>query len=188
MIREILLSLAAFSAFSVACTAQTVAPVIRLPASESANARKAVQDYRAAFDRNQRATAAWNEFNQNYRSAHPELPDLRFSSDFRLAFAKKISADPLPWGRNEITTIELSDAERRRADALHREFVDAASALEKARMDWLLYEHQFVLDHIGPSREGAIITLPDGKSAMIAPPWASGIEFSTDFQTAVPAY
>jgi len=170
---------------SLCCAAQEVAPVIYLSPDEAAKAKQAVQDLQSAQDRNKRAETAWRVFRESYQSAHPELPNLRFSSDFRIAFASK-NVGIFPSG--EAATVELSAEERQRAESLYREMQEAKRALDQAQKSWLDYWHQLVLDHVQTSSSGSgtVIALPSGKSATIPSPWTGGFVFTSDFRVAVP--
>src|SRR5262245_41133879 len=73
---------------SLRCLAQED-PAIYLYQSEVAKAKEAVQGFKSAQERNIRAITAWQSFFNGYRAAHPELPGLQFTSDFRFAFTRK---------------------------------------------------------------------------------------------------
>src|SRR6266571_1243720 len=119
MMKAILLSAASFSfcTSSPRCVAQEVevVPVIYLSTGEATKARQTTQDLKSAYDRNNRAVTAWRNFYQRYQAAHPELPNLRFVSDFRVAFARKNNRFPV----EEAATVELSAEERQQAESLH---------------------------------------------------------------------
>src|SRR5438046_589909 len=174
MMKAILLSAAALSlgTSSPRCVAQEVVPVIYLSAGEAAKAKQSAQDLKSASDRNNRAAAAWRDFHQSYQAAHPELPGLRFASDFRVAFTQKNLSSPFPWEK-EAATIELSTEERQKAESLHREMLEAKRALEQAQKSWSDYWFQLVADHVpsNPQSGGMIFTLSSGKSATIPNPW-----------------
>src|SRR5262245_24445993 len=106
--KTLLLSSLAFSLCisSTRSLAQEV-PAIYLSPSEAAKAKQAVQDSKSAQERNKRAITAWQSFYNGYQAAHPELPGLRFTSDFRFAFTRKNVNSQFPW-EGEAVTIELS--------------------------------------------------------------------------------
>src|ERR1051325_903371 len=169
MMKAILLSAAAFwlCASSPRCAAQDVLPVIYLSTGDAAKAKQTAQDFKSAYDRNNRAVTAWRNFHQSYQAAHPELPGLRFASDFRVAFAQKDLSSAFPLVK-EAATVELSAEERQKADSLHVEMLEAKRALDQAERSWSDYWHQLVLDHVPPnSNGGAIVALPSGKSVTI---------------------
>jgi hypothetical protein len=81
----------------------------RLPASEeSAKAKQVAQAARDAKERTGKAKVAWEQFHQHYQTAHPNLPNLRFTEDFRLAVATINSTS----GVYQIVTIDLTPEER----------------------------------------------------------------------------
>jgi len=168
--------------------AQEVVPVIYLSPDEAAKAKQTAQDLKNALDRNSRAIAAWRNLNQSFQIAHPELPGLHFSSDFRVAFATKNVSDSnsFPF-EAEAATVELSAEERKKAESLHQEMLEAKRLLDQGRKSWLDYQHQLLFDHLPPNPEGgAIVTLPSGKSVTIPNPWGNGVVFTPDFRVAVP--
>jgi hypothetical protein len=188
--KALLLFAAAFSFFtpSPRCVAQEVVPIIYLSTSEAAKAKQTAQDLKSAQDRNDRAATAWRNFHQSYQAAHPELPGLRFASDFGVAFALKSLSSPFPI-TDEAATVELSTEERQKAESLHREMLEAKRVLDQAQKSWSDYWHQLVVDHVSPGpKSGVIVTLPNGKSATIQDPWANGVVFTPDFRVAVPRY
>jgi hypothetical protein len=166
--------------------AQEVVPVIYLSTDEAAKAKQTAQDLKSAQDRNSRAIAAWRGFNQSFQAAHPEMSGLRFSSDFRVAFAKKNVSNSFPF-EAEAATVELSAEERKKAESLHQEMLEAKRMLDRVAKSWLDYQHQLLFDHLPPNPEGGlIVTLPSGISATIPDPWVNGVVFTPDFRVAVP--
>ena len=121
-----------------------------LSTGDAAKAKQTAQDLSSAYDRNNRAETAWRNFHHSYQVAHPELPGLRFASDFRVALAWKNSSSPFPLER-EAATVELSAGERQKAESLHREVLEAKRVLDQAQKSWSDYWHQLVLDHVPPS-------------------------------------
>jgi len=168
--------------------AQEVVPVIYLSTDEAAKAKQTAQDLKSALDRRSRAFAAWRSFNQSFQAAHPELPDLHFSSDFQVAFAKKnvANSNSFPF-EAEATTVELSAEERKKAESLHQDMLQAKRLLDQAQKSWLDYQNQLLFDHLPPNPDGgSVVTLPSGKSITIPNPWGSGVVFTPDFRVAVP--
>jgi hypothetical protein len=102
---------------SLPCVAQHLAPVMRLSADESMRAKQLVQSLGAAKERSAKAEVAWEQFHQTYQAAHPNVPGLRFTDDFSLAFAlMSSSVDEV----RQVTTIELTAEEKRKLDSLSR--------------------------------------------------------------------
>ena len=128
--KTLLLSTVAFSLCisSLRCLAQEV-PAIYLSPSEVTKAKEAVQGFKSAQERYNRAITAWQSFFNGYHAAHPELPGLQFTSDFRFAFTKKGNSR-FPW-EAEAVTIELSPEERQKAESLYREMLEAIVAPTK---------------------------------------------------------
>ena len=186
--KTFLSSTLAFSLYisSPCCLAQEV-PAIYLSPSEAAKAKQAVQDFKSAGERNNRAITAWRSFQQGYQAAHPELPGLRFTSDFRIAFTLKNLNTQFPW-EGEAVAIELSPEERQKAESLYREMLEARRVADQARHNWSDYWHELILDHVpaSPGSAAMVVTLPSGKSGTIPNPWSGGVVFTPDFRVAVP--
>ena len=85
-----------------------------------------------------------------------------------------------------MATVELSPEERQKAESLNREMLEARRLADQAQKSWSDYWHELVLDHVPPSPEGLVVSLPSGKSGKIPNPWANGIVFTPDFRVAVP--
>ena len=117
------------------CVAQEPLPVIYLSTAEAAKAKQAAQNLKSAQDRDSRATAAWKNFYQSFQAAHPELQNLRFASDFRVAFTYTQAAGQFPLS-DEAVTVELSPEERQKAETLQREMLDARRAIGQAKRTW----------------------------------------------------
>jgi hypothetical protein len=186
--KTLLLSTLAFSLYisTARCLPQEV-PAIYLSPSEAAKAKQAVQDFKNAGDRDNRAITAWRSFQQGYQEAHPELPGLQFTSDFQIAFSRKNLNTQFPW-EAEAVTIELSAEERQKAESLYREMLEARRVVNQARLDWSNYWHELVLDHVpaSPGSPGMPVTLPSGKSGTIPDRWSGGVVFTPDCRVAVP--
>jgi len=170
---------------SLPCRGQEPAQVIYLSPGEAAKAQQSTENYEKALDRNNRAVTAWRNFQQSYQAAHPELPNLRFASDFKIAFARKNMSREYPLNE-QAATVELSSEEQRKAQSLYSEMQDAKRARDEAEKTWSDSWHQLVADRIP---KGSIVTgytLSSGQHLEIAQPWASGLIFTSDFRIAVP--
>ncbi len=182
--KALVLAVAAFSlCTSPRCAAQEVVPVIHLSTDEAAKARQMAQDLKSAQDRDNRATTAWRNFHQMFQAAHPELPGMRFASDFRVAFTRNISSRPA-----EAVAVELTAEERQKAESLYREMSAAKLALEQAEKNWQDYQRELVADHVPRtgSANASTFTLGSGRSVVIEYPWFFGVAFTPDFRVAVP--
>ena len=169
---------------SMQCVAQNLAPVIRLTTDEATRARQLVHDLKDANDRCAKAKAAWEKFRQNYQAAHPDVPDLRFTADFRLAFGLLNSSAPEV---RQVATIELVPEERRELETLHRELIDSEQSQKEAEKNWRDYKTQLIVDHVGISTTGpGGYLMLAGKQVLIPSPWASGLAFTSDFRLAFP--
>ncbi|MDE3178523.1 MAG: hypothetical protein KGM47_02600 [Acidobacteriota bacterium] len=171
------------------CLAQTVAPVIYLSASEQAKARQVTQEVQTAQSRKFRAAAAWQQFYQAYQAAHPELPAVAFTSDFRFAYSGKEASDDF-WSAMPVAVSQLSGRERHKAKSLYSEVQESYHALVKAQKDWYTYQTEFLFGHVtAPSAgcNGTIVTL-NGKSKTICNPWSNGVAFISNFRVAVPRF
>jgi ADP-ribosylglycohydrolase len=158
---------------------------MRLSADESMRAKQLVQSLGAAKERSAKAKVAWEQFHQTYQAAHPNVPGLRFTDDFSLAFAlMSSSVDEV----RQVTTIELTAEEKRKLDSLHREVTESEQSRRQAERNWRDYQHQLMADHAGNSSTGsaAIVELANDKQVLIPYPWASGLTFTTDFRLAFP--
>ncbi len=170
---------------SLPCVALHLAPVMRLSADESMRAKQLVQSLGDAKERIAKAKVAWEQFHQTYQAAHPNVPGLRFTDDFSLAFAlMSSSVDEV----RQVTTIELTAEEKRKLDSLHREVTESEQSRRQAERNWRDYQHQLMADHAGHSStgSGAIVELANDKQVLIPYPWASGLTFTTDFRLAFP--
>jgi hypothetical protein len=190
MKKAILLSAAAFSLYTSSphCAARQLyatIPTIYLSDSEAAKAKQAVQDYKSAQERNNRALTAWRNFYDSYQASHPDLQGLQFASDFRFAFSRKNIN-----GRSEtianLATVELSPEERQKAESLNQEMLEARRLADQAQKNWRDYWQELVFDHVPQSREGFVVSLPSGKSGTFPQQWANGVVFTPDFRIAAP--
>jgi ADP-ribosylglycohydrolase len=158
---------------------------MRLSADEPMRAKQLVQSLGDAKERSAKAKVAWEQFHQTYQAAYPNVPGLKFTDDFSLAFALlSSSVDEV----RQVTTIELTAEEKRKLDSLHREVTESEQSLTQAERNWRDYQHQLMADHAGNSStgSGAIVELANGKQVLIPYPWASGLTFTTDFRLAFP--
>ena len=161
--------------------AQEPVPVIQLSAEETTQAQQGMQNFDKARDRYTKAELTWRTFRQIYQAAHPELPSLRFTSDFRLAFV-------LPdLNSHTISAVALTADEQRQGQTLYREMLESGQALQQAQKNWLDYQHQLVLNHHILNNTGSSMpAMLDGKPVSIPCPWCSGVAFTPDFRFAVP--
>ena len=184
MVRALFISSAILCLYtSSPCAPQDLAPVIRLSADEATKAKQLAHDVIDAKERSTKAKLAWEQFHQTYQSAHADLSDLRFSEDFRLAFAIVRST---PFEVRQVATIELTADERKKLEALHQEMIVSEQSQRQAGKNWQEFQYQLVVDHVGTSSTaGANVTLA-GKQITIPNPWGSGLAFTSDFRLAVP--
>jgi hypothetical protein len=166
--------------------AQESLPVIYLSAGETAKAKQITQEVKSAQDRQTRATTAWKNFYQSYGLAHPELGNVIFSSDFRVAFSVKSSTAQFPIDR-EAEVVELSTEERQKAESLSREMEEAARAVDQARKNYVDYSYELVADRF-PNADGNYVALSSGRTVRLPRPWGGGVAFTPDFRIAVPHY
>ena len=186
MKRALILSLAAISLCLLPsrCAAQGVTSVIYLSPAEAAEAKRASQTYTAAQDRYRSARTAWEDFYRSLKAAHPSCPSLDISSDFKLAFCVK----PGSHGMNEVESVELTPAEREKAESLYGEQKEAVRASYKATEAWRHYQFAIIARHIpcGHDGEGINFKRPDGSMTTIPSAWMAGIALTPDFRVAVP--
>jgi hypothetical protein len=184
MVRRLILPFAILCLFpSLPCVAQELAPVIRLSADEAKKAKQVAEDVDDAKDRRDKAKLAWTQFHQTYQAAHADLRGLRFSKDFRVAFAL---VEPSKAAEvRQVAAVELTPEERKKLEALHQEMIDSEQSLMQAERAWREFQYQLVVDHVGTSTEGAVETL-GGKRTIIPNPWGGGLAFTSDFRLAFP--
>ena len=140
-----------------------------------------METYRMARDRADQARISWRSFYDGYRAAHPELPNLRISSDLRIAFSVKWLGE-----LHEATAIELSPEERQQAESRYREMEESEAALKLARENWHDFQYELLAGRF-PSPEPAVPrTLSSGKTVAVPLPWQSGFALTPDFRLAVP--
>jgi hypothetical protein len=184
MVRALFISSAILCLYtSSPCTAQDLAPVIRLSADEATKAKQLAQDVIGAKERSTKAKLAWEQFHQTYQAAHADLPALRFSEDLRLAFAIVRSSQ---LEVSYVATIELTADERKKLGALHQEMIVSGQSQKQAEESWQEFQWQLVVDHVGTSSTGGANVTLAGKQITIPNPWSSGIAFTSDFRLAVP--
>jgi hypothetical protein len=184
MVKPFILSSAVLCLFmSLPCVAQELAPVIRLSADEATKAKKLAQDVIDIKERSTKAKLAWDQFHQTYQTAHADLRGLRFSEDFRLAFAWVPSST---FEVRQVAAIELTADERKKLEALHQEMIVSEQSQKQAEKNWREFQYQLVVDHIGTSStDGANVTLA-GRQILIPNPWGQGAAFTSDFRLAFP--
>ncbi len=167
--------------FCSACLAQEISPVIRLTPDEAAKAKQLAEALQSAEERVNRSKAAWQSFYQAYQAAHLELTHVRFSSDFRNAFAYVRRGD-----RVELSAVELSTAERERAEALHTEMLKAERDFDQARNNWRDYQFRIISAHVPVTGLVSTIQLSTGEEIKVENPWQPGLSFTPDFRLAAP--
>lgn len=160
--------------------AQDVVPVIYLTPAETAKAKQLAQSAKDADARQRLTRMAWRNFNNSYQASHPELPHLRFTSDFKLALG-----DTQSYPVDEVIAVTLSTAERQKAETVYRAMKDAESAEPKAESAWVHYQYDLVAAHV-LSKGTETIGLSDGTHVQVAPGWDAGLAFTPDFRVAVP--
>jgi hypothetical protein len=193
---QILSSTFLYLFISSVCPAQQLIPpaqqlisTIQLSTDETAKAKQVTEELKNARVRLDKASAAWDGFRKSYQAEHPELRNLRFSSDLRIAFAP--SDEELAPGVRQATSVELKVEERRKLEALVTELTESQRSLKQAQTHWNDFQNELVADHIsrtpGVSGEGPIaVTLSDGKTVAVAREWLNGIALTPDFRFAVP--
>jgi hypothetical protein len=179
-----ILAVGLFMVTWLGCVAQELMPVISLSAEEAIKVKQMAQGLQRTAAQYNDARGAWAKFYQSYQLTHPELPNLRFTADFRMAITLRNSPGAAV---QEAAAATLTPEERRKAELLHNDVVSLAEAVEKAEKAWTDLQHQIVADH-APTASGnvAIVVLADGRSVRLPATWANGIAFTPDFRFAVP--
>jgi hypothetical protein len=174
----------------LSCTAQAqeLVPVFQLSSEETAKASHLAQDLKNAHQRDDKAVTAWRMFQQTYSFAHPDLSNIQFTSDFRLAFASLGSSSNMDAERQQIKPVELTAEEQQQLKAMHREITESRQSLRQVEKTWVDYQNELVADHFPSGTEGAVVTLSSGKQYVIPPPWSHGLAFTPDFRFAVPLW
>ena len=168
------------------CPAQQLIPTIELSTDETATAKQVTEELKNAQVRLDKASAAWDEFRNSYQAEHPDLRNLRFSSNLRTAFA--LSDEELAPGVRQATSVELKVEERRKLEALVTELTESQRSLKQAQTHWNDFQNELVADHI-PRTVGVgpiAVTLSNGKTVGVAREWLNGIALTPDFRFAVP--
>ena len=163
-------------------------PIFQLSADEAAKASHLAQDVTNARQRYDKASTAWRMFQQTYSFAHPDLANIQFTSDFRLAFASLGSSSNVDAERQRIRPVELTAEEQQQLKAMHREITESRQSLRQVEKRWVDYQNELVADHFPSGTEGAVVTLSSGKRYVIPSPWSNGLAFTPDFRFAVPLW
>lgn len=167
------------------CAAQDLVPVIQLSSEEAAKAKQLAEEVKSAQEQNSKAQAAWEAFHQSYQLAHPRLAPVRFTADFRHAFALRGSPSLLE--SKPVKTVDLTPEEQTKLQALHQKVVDSDRALREAETASRNYQYQIVAAHVAPTgAEGGTVMRLAGKQVTIPIPWEGGVAFTPDFRLAVP--
>lgn len=184
--------------FAGQCSAQNQAqtvqltPTIRLSNEETMRAKQVTRDLTNAQDRSKIAKARWDDFDEKFYQAHPELRGGgQFSSDFAdvyLRLGDSVGAMAM--------RVELSADERRDAQARYNELKESDAAVKSAQQNWENFQNELLVKRVPgvvpkssfPANQvfnGGVVSF-DGKEYLIPSPWQSGILLTTDFGTAVP--
>jgi hypothetical protein len=197
----ILLAILLSPSFAGRCSAQYLAetvqlmPTIQLSNEETTKAKQVTRDLTNAQGSSKTAKARWDQFETEFKQAHPELRGAwpRFSSNFAAAyviFGDTNSVAPTA------TTVELSTDERHKAQALYDELKSSDEAVKSAYKNWGDFQNELIVKHIQgvvpksvdiqAADSVSVITLPDGRKYIVPSPWWRGIALTPDFRTAVP--
>ena len=133
------------------------------------------QDLKNAHQRDDKAVTAWRMFQQSYSSTHPDLSNIHFTSDFRLAFESLGSPSNMDAERQRIKPVELTAEEQQQLKAMHREITESRQSLRQVEKTWVDYQNELVADHFPSGTEGAVVTLSGGKQCVIPSPWSNGL-------------
>jgi hypothetical protein len=137
--------------------------------------------YHGLLDRANRARISWRSFYEGYQAAHPELRDLRISSDFRVAFSVKWLGE-----FHEANAVELSPEERQQAESRHRERVESEAALKQARENWYDFQYELVAGRFPGAEPPLTKILFSGQTVAVPLQWQSGLALTPDFRLGVP--
>ena len=163
-------------------------PIFQLSAEEATKASHLAQDLKNAHQRDDKAVTAWRMFQQTYSSAHPDLSNIHFTSDFRFAFATLGSFSNTDAEQQRIKPVELTAEEQQQLKVMHREITESRQSLRQVEKTWVDYQNQLVANHFPSNTEGAAVTLSSGKQYVIPSLWSNGLAFTPDFQFAVPLW
>lgn len=166
------------------CAAQDLVPVIHLSADETAEARRLVHDVESAQERVSKANIARQAFYQTFQAAHPELPNLKFTSDFRMAFAPARSNGVK--GLDRIDFAELTSEEQQKLRVSYEEVNLSRQNSDQTRTAWLTFQQKVVMGHIEKPGSVSPMLLPSGGQLMFPAGWTNGLAFTPDYRVAVP--
>jgi chemotaxis protein histidine kinase CheA len=113
------------------CPAQRLIPTIQLSADETAKAKQVTEELKNAQVRLDKASADWDGFRKSFQAEHPDLRNLRFSSNLQTAFAH--SDEELAPGVKQATSVELKVEELRKLEALVTELTESQGSLKQAQ-------------------------------------------------------
>lgn len=165
------------------CVAQRVDPFIQLSPSETAKAKQLGAELKQAYERHEQARLGWGAYLNSIQALHPELSDVRFTSDFRIAFTKRTTDFGAHSG---VKTVQLSSEERKKAEGLYTERREAEVAFKKAEAAWKDYGYELAGKYVpGPPGSPSGAFLSDSRWVSIAYPWANGVLFLSDFRIMV---
>jgi hypothetical protein len=153
------------------CAAQDLVPVIRLSVDETAEAQRLVHDVEIAQERVSKANIARQAFYQTFQAAHPELPNLKFTSDFRMAFAPA-RLDSVK-GLDRIDFVELTSEKQQKLRELHEEVNLSRQNSDQTRTAWLTFQQKVVMGHVEKPGSVSPIVLHSGGQLMFPAGWTN---------------
>jgi Tol biopolymer transport system component len=164
--------------------AQDLVPVIHLSTAETERAQRLSQELDNAQERVSKADSARRAFYETFKTAHPKLTGLEFTSDFRMAFS------PAPWNSAKraalIDFAELTPQEQQKLGALYEEVNLSRKNLDQSWNDWWTFQHDLVISHIEKPGPVSPVYLPTGIQLMFPAGWRNGLAFTPDYRVAVP--
>lgn len=166
------------------CAAQDLVPAIQLSADEAGKAKQLAEGVKTAQERNSKAHAACEQFHQTYQVRHPNLAPLRFTADFRHAFALRGSPNLLE--SKPLKAIDLTPEEQQKLQTLHQELAESERAVRDAETTSRDYQYQLVAAHVATRGEPGTPMKLGGKQVTIPSPWQEGLAFTPDYRLAVP--
>jgi hypothetical protein len=187
--RRILLALVAAICLSTLSRAQDYASqyltqTIQLSQDETAKAKQAVSDLKAARQRLEKARDAWDDFHKSYQVEHPELGYVKFSPDLQFAFGNQ----DLGSGLHGAAEVELTPDEHRKLEALHTEVVQSQQSAKEAEAKYDDFQWQLLANHFPNtgSDNAHEHTLTNGTKVRLPLAWSNGVRLTPDFRFALP--
>jgi Tol biopolymer transport system component len=164
--------------------AQDLVPVIHLSAAETERAQRLSLELDNAQERVSKADSARQAFYETFKAAHPKLTDLKFTSDFRMAFSP-VPRNPAK-GAARIEFAELAPQEQQKLGALYEEVNLSRKNLDQSWTAWWTFQHDLVISHIEKPGSVSPVLLPTGVQLMFPAGWTNGLAFTPDYRVAVP--